>query len=90
MVILSKKTSIKLSLLISTVQGQQRLEVEINDSDVIFRACSIRTDVALHQTRLYPSRMSNAVQSLIGAGQVYDYELDRLVRELIPLIGDRA
>ena len=88
MVILSKKTSIMLSILISTTQGQQRLKVEINDSDVIFRAYSVRTEVTLHQARLYPARMSNAVQSLIG-GSVYDYELERLVQELLPLIGDR-
>lgn len=85
MVILSKKSLITLSVLINTQrQSGERISVEIGDEEIIFRGRSCRTEVTTNQAKMYPARMANCISCLFP--DVYSYELDKLVAELIECV----
>ncbi|BBC78115.1 Hypothetical protein KNT65_gp067 [Escherichia phage EcS1] len=81
MVIISKSKKIELSILIrSESRGQERLYVEIDDTQVVLRARSCMTEVCTIQAHQNPQRIANACCALIS--DVFPTELDLLVREV--------
>lgn len=85
MIILSKRTSIILNVLVNSLsRGQERLSVEINDDQVIFRGRSCRTEVSLHQARNYLSSISNCIWVLIP--DINGRDCDRLVSEIYEIV----
>ncbi|QQG32265.1 hypothetical protein CkP1_0065 [Citrobacter phage CkP1] len=85
MVILSKKSNITLSIVIRSEYATERMSVEVTNDYVIFRARSCRAEVSLNQAKHYPSHMSSCVKGLIP--DVYQSELDVLIRELIKVVN---
>ena len=82
MVIVSKTKKIELSILIrSESRGQERLYVEIDDTQVVLRARSCMTEVCAVQAHQSPQRVANACCALIE--DVFPSELDLLVREVL-------
>lgn len=66
MIVLKKKVSVELQVLVkSDSRSQERINIEINNEEIIFRARSCMTEVAIKQAQHRPSSVTNAIYALI-------------------------
>lgn len=67
MILLKKKVSVELEVLVrSESRDQERMNIEINNVEIIFRGRSCMTEVAISTARHRPSSITNAIYALIS------------------------
>lgn len=67
MILLKKKVSVELEVLVrSESRNQERMNVEINNVEIIFRGRSCMTEVAISTAAYRPSSITNAIYALIS------------------------
>ncbi|HIH9267971.1 hypothetical protein KNT70_gp059 [Cronobacter phage Pet-CM3-4] len=67
MITLKKKVTVELGVFVrSESRGQERMNVEINNVEVVFRGRSCMTEVSISAARHRPSSITNAIYALIS------------------------
>lgn len=85
MILLSKKAQISISILYQSQRGQERMTVDIDNSEIIFRARSCRTEVNIGFAKREPQRMNNAIKALVP--DIFNHESEAIIREIIPILA---